>query len=231
MPTHIQTDLFNHLTEPSWQTALHSAIAPSHVQHLSHFIRSQRLQYRVYPPEHQVFRALNTVPTQQVRVVILGQDPYHGAGQADGLAFSVPRHKIPPPSLNNIFKALQIDLDLPLPNHGCLEAWAQRGVLLLNSVLTVRHGEANSHRNQGWEVITDAIIEHLNNQHSHLVFLFWGTHAQTKAAHIDSSKHCILRAPHPSPLSAYRGFLTCNHFSLANAYLTEHGKTPMSWQL
>lgn len=186
----------------------------------------------IYPPENAVFRAFDLTPFAAVKVVILGQDPYHGAGQAQGLAFSVPYGVAIPPSLANIYKALQHDFaDFQRPQHGCLEAWAQRGVLLLNTVLTVQAGQAHSHASWGWETLTDAAIASLNQQREGLVFMLWGAHAQKKGALIDRQRHLVLEAPHPSPLSAHRGFLNCGHFAQANAYLQARGTAAVDWQV
>jgi uracil-DNA glycosylase len=186
----------------------------------------------IYPPAPDVFRAFERTPFAAVRVVILGQDPYHGAGQAQGLAFSVPYGQPIPPSLRNIYKALQHDFaDFQPPQHGCLEAWSQQGVLLLNTVLTVQAAQAHSHAAWGWEALTDAAIATLSAQRSGLVFMLWGAHAQKKGAWIDRSQHLVLESVHPSPLSAHRGFLTCGHFAAANAYLQQQGLAPIHWQI
>ena len=186
----------------------------------------------IYPPQAQRFRAFDLTPFDAVKVVILGQDPYHGAGQAHGLAFSVPFGVAVPPSLLNIYKALQIDFaDFERPQHGCLEAWAQQGVLLLNTVLSVQAGQAGSHATWGWEIFSDAAIHTLARQREGLVFMLWGAHAQKKGALIDRQRHLVLQAPHPSPLSAHRGFFGCHHFSLANAYLQQQGLSPIDWQI
>jgi len=185
----------------------------------------------IYPPNADIFNALALTPFDAVRIVILGQDPYHGPNQAHGLSFSV-RHGVPPPpSLVNIFKEIQADLGIPPPDHGCLEEWAKRGVLLLNATLTVRAGEPQSHAELGWERFTDTIIRALNERREHLVFMLWGSSAQKKGAMIDRQRHCVLTAPHPSPLSAHRGFLGCKHFSKANAYRENLGLTPIDWRL
>ena len=186
----------------------------------------------VYPPEAMIFRAFDLTPFDAVRVVILGQDPYHGAGQAHGLAFSVPHGQAVPPSLKNIYKALQHDFaDFQPPQHGCLEAWAQQGVLLLNTVLTVQAGQAHSHASWGWETLSDAAISALSAQREGLIFMLWGAHAQKKAALIDPQRHLLLQAPHPSPLSAHRGFLNCGHFAQANAHLQQQGLPAIDWQI
>ncbi|WP_424411397.1 uracil-DNA glycosylase [Pasteurella sp. PK-2025] len=186
----------------------------------------------VYPPATEVFSAFQLTEFEQVKVVILGQDPYHGLNQAHGLAFSVKPGIQPPPSLMNIYKELKQDIDgFQIPNHGYLIPWAEQGVLLLNTVLTVEQGKAHSHANIGWETFTDHVIAVLNEQREHLVFLLWGSHAQKKGQFIDRQKHCVLTAPHPSPLSAHRGFLGCHHFSQANQYLEQQGVSPIQWQL
>lgn len=183
----------------------------------------------VYPPQEDIFRALALCPLLETKVVILGQDPYHGKGQAQGLAFSVRDGVAVPPSLRNIFKELQDDMKVPLPSHGNLEAWAAAGVLLLNTTLTVRGGEASSHRTLGWERFTDALIAAVSQQHEHVVFILWGAHAIGKEHLIDHTRHCILKAPHPSPLSAYRGFFGSRPFSKTNHYLQAHGKAVIRW--
>ena len=187
----------------------------------------------IYPPVDQVFNAFVSTPFKHVKVVILGQDPYHGAGQAHGLSFSVmPNVKIPP-SLVNIYKELNADPNVSFvtPSHGYLQSWAEQGVLLLNTVLTVEQGKAHSHAKLGWESVTENVINALNAQNEHIVFLLWGAHAQKKGAKIDRTRHCVLSTVHPSPLSAYRGFLGCGHFSKTNEYLISIGKSPIEWQL
>ncbi|MBQ7434055.1 MAG: uracil-DNA glycosylase [Lachnospiraceae bacterium] len=186
---------------------------------------------RVFPEADDIFNAFNLTPLSQVKVVILGQDPYHGEGQAHGLCFSVKPGIEAPPSLVNIYKELQDDLGCTIPNNGFLEKWAKQGVLLLNTVLTVRAHQAFSHRGIGWEEFTDAAIRVLNEQDRPIVFLLWGKPAQMKKSMLNNSNHLILEAPHPSPLSAYRGFFGCKHFSQANAFLTAHGETPIDWQI
>lgn len=199
---------------------------------LSAFLR-QRLQAgaRIFPPPPDIFAAFDATPFDAVKVVILGQDPYHGAGQAHGLCFSV-RPGVPvPPSLDNIYKELARDVGVARPDHGCLLAWAQRGVLLLNAVLTVEEGRPGSHRGKGWEGFTDHVVDVLNREREGLVFLLWGSYAQAKGKVIDARRHRVLKAPHPSPLSAHRGFLGCGHFSAANAYLERNGTGPIDWSL
>jgi uracil-DNA glycosylase len=185
----------------------------------------------VYPPMSQRFAALQAVEPDAVKVVILGQDPYHGPGQAHGLSFSVPPGVRPPPSLQNIFKEIARDLGHTPPQHGDLQAWAQQGVLLLNSVLTVEAANAGSHRRKGWERLTDATVAALSSTRQGIVFMLWGGYAEEKAGLIDASRHCVLRSPHPSPLSAYRGFIGNGHFSAANRYLSAQGASPINWAL
>jgi uracil-DNA glycosylase len=185
----------------------------------------------IYPKGAEWFRALDLTPLDKVRVVILGQDPYHGPGQAHGLCFSVKPGVRPPPSLLNIYKELESDLGLPRPRHGFLESWAKQGVLLLNSVLTVEMAKAASHKGKGWERFTDAVIRLVNNRPDPVIFMLWGAYAHKKAAFVDSSRHLVLKAAHPSPLSAHNGFLGCQHFSKANAFLMAHGQEPIDWRL
>ena len=186
---------------------------------------------RIFPRPEEYFQALNGTPFDQVRVCILGQDPYHGLNQAHGLCFSVKPHIPVPPSLKNIFSELKRDLNISYPRHGFLEHWAQQGVLLLNSVLTVQEGRAGSHQNQGWEEFTDRILSLLNEHYTGLVFLLWGSYAFRKGQFLDETKHLVLKAPHPSPLSAQRGFFGCSHFSKTNEYLRSMGKNPIDWSL
>jgi uracil-DNA glycosylase len=199
---------------------------------LGAFLRAEKAKGRViHPPGPQIFNAFNRTPFEAVRVVILGQDPYHGPGQAHGLSFSVPDGVPPPPSLQNIFKEIERDLGLPRPASGNLTPWSDRGVLLLNAVLTVETGKAGSHQGKGWEAFTDTAIAALSGQREGLVFMLWGAYAQAKGGIIDRNRHCVLRAPHPSPLSAHRGFLGCGHFSAANRYLQGRGQPPMDWRI
>ena len=219
---------------PAWQTAIASFVAGPVYPKLCSFVDGERAQGKtIYPDD--VFRALKLTQPQQVKVVILGQDPYHGDDrgqpQAHGLAFSVRAGVRPPPSLKNIYKEIHASLGLPIPSHGCLDHWAQQGVLLLNTVLTVEAGQAASHAKRGWEYCTDALITHLSEHYEGLIFILWGAHAQAKRALLPTSRHTILEAPHPSPLSAHRGFLGCGHFARANAVLIESGKAPIDWQL
>lgn len=217
---------------PSWLQVVGDQFDQPYMTALRRFLQEERHAGKViYPPAPLWFNALNSTPFDQVKVVILGQDPYHGPNQAHGLCFSVQPGVAPPPSLVNMFKELQSDLGIPPSRHGCLQHWADQGVLLLNAVLTVEQGMAASHQQRGWERFTDACVQQLNAQREGLVFLLWGSHAQRKGALIDRERHCVLRAPHPSPLSAHRGFLGCRHFSQANDYLESHGKTPIDWAL
>ncbi len=218
--------------EPGWLQQLGGEFGQPYMQALRAFLRDRkRAGAVIYPATDNWFNAFRQTPFERVRVVILGQDPYHGPGQAHGLCFSVPPGVPPPPSLQNIFKELQADLGLPIPAHGCLQHWAEQGVLLLNSVLTVEQGQAGAHQGQGWETFTDRVIDVLNREREHIVFLLWGSYAQKKGQFIDRQRHCVLQAPHPSPLSAHRGFLGCRHFSQTNAYLREHGYPPIDWAL
>jgi uracil-DNA glycosylase len=217
---------------PSWKNRLAPQFASERMQALRAFLLAEKnAGKRIYPPGGQIFAALDHTPFEAVKVVILGQDPYHGPGQAHGLCFSVPPGVPPPPSLNNIFVEIERDLALPRPRHGCLLHWADQGVLLLNAVLTVEAGLANSHQGKGWEEFTDAVVDLLNREREGIVFLLWGSYAQAKGKLIDARRHRVLKAPHPSPLSAHRGFIGCGHFSEANHYLQEHGQTPIDWAL
>ena len=214
-----------------WKGYLADEFKKDYMQSLQQFLQSEEQNKTVYPDESEYFTALNTTPFNQVKVVILGQDPYHGEGQAHGLSFSVkPNVKIPP-SLMNIYKELNMDLGITPVGHGYLLSWAQQGVLLLNSVLTVEARKPGSHQNKGWEIFTDKIIALINEKHEGVVFMLWGAYAQKKGRHINLEKHCVLESVHPSPLSAYRGFLGCQHFSKANKYLIRIGKEPIKWAL
>jgi uracil-DNA glycosylase len=218
--------------EPSWKERIGPYLQRPEMQALATFLREEKAAgKRIYPPGPEIFAAFDHTPFEKVRVVILGQDPYHGPGQAHGLCFSVRPGVRVPPSLDNIFKEIQRDLGIGRPDHGCLTPWADRGVLLLNAVLTVEEGKANAHQGKGWEGLTDAAIDALNRERTGLVFLLWGSYAQRKGALIDASKHCVLRSVHPSPLSAHRGFLGCGHFGKANEFLMEHGLEPIDWSL
>ena len=217
---------------PSWLEPLRSDFAAGYMADLKRFLLAELdAGKRVFPPAANWFRALDLTPLDRVRVVILGQDPYHGDGQAHGLCFSVPPGVRPPPSLVNIFKELRSDLGIVPAPHGFLEHWAAQGVLLLNSVLTVEMGQAASHRDRGWERFTDAVIRIVNDRPEPVVFMLWGSYAQKKAAFVDQSRHLVLKAPHPSPLSAHSGFFGCRHFSQANAFLEAHGMPPIDWAL
>lgn len=218
--------------ETSWYSALEQEFESDYMQKLSCFLAHKKSAGEtVYPAEEDIFRAFNSTPLSQVRVVILGQDPYHGPAQAHGLSFSVPMGVAVPPSLANIYKELASDCGIDIPQHGYLQSWADQGVLLLNSVLTVRAGAAASHQGEGWEVFTDAVIALLNQRCESLVFMLWGKYAQQKGAKIDSSRHLVLQAPHPSPLSAHRGFMGCEHFSQANRYLAKMELPIINWQV
>lgn len=219
------------LLSRSWQAQLGDEFEKPYFQNLTEFVERERHETIVYPPEDQVYNALETTPFEGVKVVILGQDPYHGAGQAHGLSFSVLPGVKPPPSLRNIFRELKEDLGITPPNHGCLQAWAEQGVLLLNAVLTVRAGEANSHKNRGWETFTNTVIRVLSDRSEPMVFLLWGRPAHLKEALIDSAKHHVLKAAHPSPLSANQGFFGCKHFSRANEQLKAWNQAPVDWQI
>lgn len=217
--------------EPSWLDRLNAEFEEPYMAELRSFLMEEKKHHRVFPPGNQIFNAFEYTPFDKVRVVILGQDPYHGDGQAHGLCFSVKRGVRTPPSLQNIFKELNADLGVPTPNHGELTSWCEQGVLLLNTVLTVRAHQANSHRKRGWERFTDKVIEALNTQREGLVFVLWGSAAGKKAEMIDEQRHLILRSVHPSPLSAYRGFLGCGHFSKINSHLESMETPAIDWQL
>jgi len=220
--------------EPGWKSHLIQEFTQPYMTGLRDFLRKELAsRKKIHPKGCEYFNAFNSTPFDSVRVVILGQDPYHGPQQAHGLCFSVPHGIQAPPSLINIFKELQSDLGLPPSNfpHGNLHSWAEQGVLLLNSVLTVEEGRAASHQGKGWEVFTDRAIQELNERREHLVFMLWGSYAHRKGEVIDGSRHLVLKAPHPSPLSAHRGFFGCRHFSKANAYLQSHGFNPIDWRL
>ena len=219
------------IIENSWQEALRSEFNAEYFQQLQNFLTEDKKHHEIYPPESKIFSAFNFTPFDKVKVVIIGQDPYHGEGQAHGLCFSVPDGIKTPPSLRNIFKEIHSDLGIAPAKNGNLEKWAQQGILLLNATLTVRAGQAGSHQKKGWGSFTDAIIRNLSNQRSGLVFLLWGSFAQKKAELIDSGKHHILTAPHPSPLSAHRGFFGCKHFSQTNAILKKQGVKEIDWSV
>ena len=222
--------MVNPVIEESWKRELADQFASPYFEELKQFLIAEKQQFPVYPPGPLIFNAFDLTPFDKVKVVILGQDPYHEPGQAHGLCFSVMPGTKFPPSLMNIFQELQSDLGIPVPPTGNLEGWARPGVLLLNATLTVRAHQAGSHQRHGWETFTDAAISRLSEKRSGIVFLLWGSYAQAKAQLIDGSKHFILTAPHPSPLSAYRGFFGCRHFSQTNQILVQNGMEPIHWE-
>lgn len=215
--------------EQSWQQQLQGEFDKPYFAKLVGFVKQEYARYTVYPPGKLIFNAFNQCPFDKVKVVLIGQDPYHEPGQAHGLCFSVNDGVQFPPSLGNIFKEIQDDIGTPIPTSGNLTRWAQQGVLLLNATLTVREHLAGSHQRQGWEEFTDAVIRILSEKREHLVFILWGSYAQSKSYLIDGTRHCILRSAHPSPLSAYRGFFGNHHFSLANQYLHSNGIEEIQW--
>ena len=215
--------------DPTWQQVLQGEFDAPYFADLARFVHQEYRQGPCYPPAAAIFNAFNLCPFDRVKVVILGQDPYHEPGQAEGLCFSVADGVPFPPSLQNIFKEVADDTGAPIPTSGSLRRWARQGVLLLNATLTVRAHAAASHAGHGWERFTDAVVSRLANGRDHLVFILWGSHAQRKGALVDRQRHLVLASPHPSPLSAYRGFFGNHHFSLANAYLTAHGQQPVVW--
>ena len=215
--------------EPGWKNALSEEWGKPYFAELVEFVRSEYASETIFPPAGRIFAAFDACPFDKTRVVILGQDPYHDTGQANGLCFSVAQGVQPPPSLVNIFKEVNADTGAPIPLSGDLTHWAEQGVLLLNSVLTVRAHRPASHQGHGWETFTDAVIAKLANQRSGLVFMLWGSYAIKKGAFIDRTKHLVLTSPHPSPLSAYRGYFGNHHFSLANKWLADHGGEPVKW--
>lgn len=218
--------------EDSWKAALMPEFSAPYMARLKAFLQAEKTAGKtIFPKGAEYFNALNLTPLSEVRVVILGQDPYHGPGQAHGLCFSVRPDVRTPPSLLNIYKELKTDLGIEPARHGFLEHWAKQGVLLLNSVLTVEAGLAASHQKRGWEQFTDAVIARVNERNTPVVFMLWGAYAQKKAAFVDQSRHLVLKAAHPSPLSAHNGFLGCRHFSQANAFLADKGLKPIDWQL
>ena len=218
--------------EPGWRAVLQDELSMPYMQQLKMFLLEERANGQtVYPAGPMMFNAFNSTPWDRVRVVILGQDPYHGPGQAHGLSFSVPKGIPHPPSLRNIFKELNSDCGIPIPVSGDLSSWAKQGVLLLNATLSVRDGQAGSHQNKGWERFTDSVITKLSSSKMGLVFILWGRYARNKAAIIDKSVHHVLEAAHPSPLSAYAGFFGCKHFSTANSLLVNGGGSPIDWSL
>ena len=218
--------------EESWKRVLGPEFASPYMGQLREFLRAEKGDgKRIFPKGAEYFRALDLTPLSRVRVVILGQDPYHGAGQAHGLCFSVRPGVRIPPSLVNIYKEMESDLGIPRASHGFLENWARQGVLLLNSVLTVEEARAGAHQGRGWERFTDAVIRAVNDECDNVVFMLWGSYAQKKAAFVDGKRHLVLKAPHPSPLSAHNGFFGCRHFSKANEFLVARGLDPIDWRL
>ncbi len=218
--------------DPSWDSVIKPLFQSEKMQALSAFVQAERKTFQVFPPTDLVFHAFQLTPLDKLKVVILGQDPYHNDGQAHGLSFSVPEGMAIPPSLRNIYSELSTDIQgFQIPNHGNLTKWAEQGVLLLNATLTVRAHEAGSHQKKGWEMFTDGIIKAISDKCEHVVFLLWGSYAIKKSSLIDSNKHLILTAVHPSPLSVYRGFYGCRHFSKANDFLINKGEQPIDWQV
>ena len=218
--------------DDNWKHALSDVLASDEILSLKKFLLSEKYSGKtIFPTGADYFNALNYTPLKDVKIVILGQDPYHGEGQAHGLSFSVKPHVKIPPSLRNMFKELHEDLGIDVPDHGYLEAWARQGVLLLNSVLTVEAGDAGAHQGKGWEFLTDAVIQKVNEKETPVVFMLWGAHAQKKSKLVDGQKHLVLTAPHPSPLSAHRGFMGCGHFSKANDFLALTGQQKIDWAL
>jgi len=218
--------------DESWKAVLQSEFEQDYMRQLREFLLAEKQAGQtIYPPGPEIFAALDATPFDQTRVVIIGQDPYHGPNQAQGLCFSVRQGVAVPPSLQNIYKEMASDLDVPIPAHGDLRAWARQGVLLLNAVLTVRAGQANSHQGKGWEAFTDRVIASLNEQRQNLVFILWGSYAQKKGSMIDRDRHFVIRSPHPSPLSAHRGFFGSQPFSRCNQYLRQTGQQEINWAI
>jgi uracil-DNA glycosylase len=217
--------------EAGWKSVLMDQFQSPYFRTLKEFLVEEKKKYTLYPPGRLIFNAFHRTPFDQVKVVILGQDPYHGKGQAHGLCFSVPQGIPKPPSLVNIFKELQADIGIPMPEHGTLDKWADQGVLLINATLTVRDSQAGSHQKHGWETFTNRVIEVVSQEKNGVVFLLWGRFAQAKESLIDSGKHLILKSAHPSPLSAYNGFFGCKHFSLTNDYLEKQGNPGIDWAM
>jgi uracil-DNA glycosylase len=217
--------------EASWKEILKEEFEMQYFAALKEFLLEEKSKYAVYPPGELIFNAFRLTPFESVRVVLLGQDPYHGSGQAHGLCFSVPPGITVPPSLGNIFKEIERDMGIPVPRHGNLEKWAREGVLLLNATLTVRAGQPGSHQRKGWETFTNAVISRLSEKRVGLVFLLWGKYAQEKEAIIDTNRHYLLKAAHPSPYSAYNGFFGCRHFSKTNTILKNHGLEEIDWRV
>lgn len=224
-------DTVNPRIEESWKKVLWDEFQAPYFAKLRDFLVKEKMDHVVFPPGQLIFNAFRHTPFDQVKAVLLGQDPYHGKGQAHGLCFSIPPGVAKPPSLVNILKELHADLHVPVPGHGSLEKWAGQGVLLLNATLTVRAGQAGSHQNRGWEAFTDSVIGKVSDLKSGVVFLLWGRYAQAKAALVDEQKHLVLKAAHPSPFSAHNGFFGCRHFSKANDYLVRQGREPIDWSL
>ncbi|HQP90551.1 MAG TPA: uracil-DNA glycosylase [Bacteroidales bacterium] len=216
--------------ESSWLEVLKDEFQQPYFLEIKKFLLEDKKKYRVFPPGQLIFNAFNLTPFDKVKIVIIGQDPYHGYGQAHGLCFSVPKGVVKPPSLQNILKELKEDLNINPPEHGDLTGWAKQGVFLLNAILTVRENTPESHRNIGWEKFTNAAIENLSDKKEHLVFMLWGSYAQEKEKLIDNTKHLILKAAHPSPFSANKGFFGCHHFSKANQYLIANNIDPIKWE-
>ena len=221
----------NPVIEESWKEVLRDEFQAPYFRGLKDFLVSDKKMHTIYPPGNLIFNAFQHTPFDRVKAVVLGQDPYHGKGQAHGLCFSVPPGIPQPPSLVNIFKELNADLGIPVPPHGNLENWARQGVLLLNATLTVRASQAGSHQNRGWENFTNAVIKKISQDRTGVVFLLWGRYAQVKEALVDGKKHLVLKAAHPSPFSAYNGFFGCRHFSKTNEYLEQQGKGSIDWML
>lgn len=223
--------MINPILEPAWKQELIAEFQKDSFIKLREFLENEKEKFVIYPPEPLIFRAFERTPFHHVKVVIIGQDPYHGEGQAQGLCFSVQKGLRLPPSLVNIYKELEADLGIRLSNHGDLTSWAEQGVFLLNTILTVRQEEPGSHQKKGWEQFTDGVIRVLSERRKNLVFLLWGKHAQDKATLVDHQKHLVLMAPHPSPFSAHSGFFGCRHFSKTNNYLQKHAMEPINWAL
>lgn len=217
--------------EESWNIVLKEEFEKPYFKKLIEFLKEEKETKTIYPKGSTIFNAFNSTPFDKVKVIILGQDPYHGENQAHGLCFSVQKGVKTPPSLANIYKELRSDINHQTPSHGCLQEWAAQGVFLLNSILTVEANKAASHQNKGWEIFTDAVIEKLSNEREHLIFMLWGNYAKNKANFIDQTKHLVLTAAHPSPFSAYNGFLGCKHFSKANDYLLSINQQPIDWAI
>ena len=221
----------NPVIEKGWKKILRDEFQSPYFSELKQFLVEEKQKFTIYPPGNLIFNAFQHTPFHRVKAVILGQDPYHGTGQAHGLCFSVPPGIPQPPSLVNIFKELRDDLGIPIPQHGNLENWADQGVLLLNATLTVRANQAGSHQNRGWETFTNRVIESISEQKKGMVFLLWGRYAQAKELLVDGNRHLVLKAAHPSPFSAYNGFFGCRHFSKTNVYLEQQGYSGINWRL